>query len=137
IYADFTHPGGAEIEQDLKLRVVPITATFRWLPIGHHDAFVPYVGGGVGIYRWQYTETGEFLDLQNNIFSDTFGADGTAIGPVVLGGVRVPIGSRGTGLGFEVCYQGGKGDLPSNQGFAGTKIDLGGFNYLFTFNVGF
>lgn len=137
IYADFTHPGGAEIEQDLKLRVVPITATFRYLPIGHHDAIVPYIGGGVGIYRWNYTETGEFLDLDDNIFSDTFAASGTAIGPVVLGGVRVPIGSRGSGLGFEVRYQGGKGDLPSNQGFAGTKIDLGGFNYLFTVNVGF
>jgi hypothetical protein len=137
IYADFTHPGGAEIEQDLKLRIVPITATFRYLPIGHHDAIVPYIGGGVGIYRWHYTETGEFLDLNDRIFSDTFVANGTTVGPVVLGGVRVPIGSRGSGLGFEVRYQGGKGDLPSNQGFAGTKIDLGGFNYLFTVNVGF
>ena len=63
IYRDFTHPGGAEIEQDLKLRVVPITATFRFLPLGHRDAIVPYIGGGVGIYRWRYSEVGEFLDI--------------------------------------------------------------------------
>ena len=139
IYADFTHPGGAEIEQDLKLRVIPITATFRWLPIGHHDAIVPYVGGGVGIYRWRYSETGEFLDTQNNIFSDTttYIASDTTVGPVVLGGVRIPIGSKGSGFGGEIRWQGGKANLPSNLGFAGPKLDLGGINYLFTVNVGF
>ena len=28
-------------------------------------------------------------------------------------------------------------NLPLDQGFAGTKIDLGGFNYLATFNIRF
>jgi outer membrane protein W len=134
---DFQHPNGALIEQDMKLRIIPVTATIRFLPIGHHDAIVPYVGGGVGIYRWRYSETGEFLDTQNNIFSGSFEASDTTVGPVVLGGVRVPVGSKGSGFGGEIRWQGGKGDLPLNQGFAGTKIDLGGFNYLFTVNVGF
>ena len=104
IYRDFTHPGGAEIEQDLKLRVVPITATIRFLPLGHRDAIVPYIGGGVGIYRWRYSETGEFLDTQDNIFSDfeTYRASDTTVGPVVLGGVRFPVGSRGSGFGGEI-----------------------------------
>ena len=137
IYFDFTHPGGAEIEQDLKLRVIPVTATIRFLPLGHHDAIVPYVGGGVGIYRWRYAETGEFLDRQNNIFRDSFVASDTTVGPVILGGVRIPVGSKGSAFGGEIRYQGGKGDLPLDKGFAGTKIDLGGFNYLFTINVGF
>jgi hypothetical protein len=139
IYFDFTHPGGAEIEQDLKLRVIPITATFRFLPLGHRASVVPYVGGGVAIYRWRYQESGEFLDNFNNIFTDTttYVANDTTVGPVVLGGVRIPVGSRGSGIGGEIRYQGGKGDLPPALQFAGPKINLGGFNYLFTVNVGF
>ena len=46
---DFQHPNGDLIEQDLKLRMIPVTATFRFLPLGHHDAIVPYFGAGVGI----------------------------------------------------------------------------------------
>jgi hypothetical protein len=39
--------------------------------------------------------------------------------------------------GFEVRYQSATGDLPASQTFAGPRIDLGGFNYLFTFNIRF
>src|SRR5438067_501508 len=35
VYANFVQPGGAEIEQRLRLRIAPITATFRYLPLGH------------------------------------------------------------------------------------------------------
>jgi hypothetical protein len=131
------HPNGADIVSQLGLRIVPITATFRYLPLGHHDAFVPYIGGGVGIYNWRYTESGDFADSNNNIFSGTFVGSGTAVGPVILGGIRIPVGHKGSGLGGEIRYQGGKGNLPSDQGFVGTKIDLGGFNYLFTMNFRF
>jgi hypothetical protein len=138
INRDSTHPDGREIEQDIKLRIIPITATFRFLPLGHHDAIVPYIGGGVGIYRWRYAEVGEFIDTDGFIFRDTttYIATDTTVGPVVLGGVRFPIGSRGSGLGGEIRWQGGNADLP-NVGFFGTKLDLGGFNYLFTVNIGF
>ena len=54
---------------------------------------------------------------------------------VPLGGVRVPIG--GVRVGGEIRWQGGSGKLPANQDFAGSKIDLGGFNYLFVFNIPF
>jgi hypothetical protein len=135
VHALFEFPNGDPIEQDLKLRIIPITATIRYLPLGHRDAITPYIGGGVGIYRWRYTETGNFVDNSNNIFPDTFVGEGTTVGPVVLGGVRVPIGR--VGLGFEYRYQGGKGDLPASEEFAGSKIDLGGHNVLFTINVGF
>jgi hypothetical protein len=135
IYRDFVRPDNSEIEQDLKLRIVPFTATIRYLPLGHHDAIEPYIGGGVGIYRWRYSETGDFLDVNNNIFRDTFVGTGTTVGPVILGGVRVPVGR--VGLGGEIRYQGGKGDLPPEETFAASKINLGGFNYLFTMNIKF
>jgi hypothetical protein len=127
---------GNDIPQDLKLRIVPITATFRFLPLGRHAGIVPYVGGGVGFFNWRYSETGSFVDpTTNNIFQGTFAGSGWATGPVVLGGVQVPLGP--IGVGGEVRWQSAKGDLPADQGFAGTKIDLGGFNYLFVMSFRF
>jgi hypothetical protein len=137
----YVNSDGSEIISQLGLRVVPFTATFRYLPLGHHDAFVPYIGAGVGIFNWRYTESGNFAgtpDSQGNvnIVNGSFTGSGTAVGPVILGGVRFPVGHKGSGFGFEIKYQNAQGNLPSDQGFAGSKIDLGGFNYLFTINIG-
>jgi outer membrane protein W len=132
---DFVNANGSEIEQDLLLRVIPFTATIRYLPLGHHDGIVPYIGAGVSIMNWHYSESGQFVATDRSIFRGTFTGRGTATGPVILGGLRVPIGN--VGVGGEVRWQSASGNLPGNQGFSGTKIDLGGVNYLFTFNVRF
>jgi hypothetical protein len=132
---DFVGPGGSDIEADLKLRIIPVFATIRFLPLGHHDAIEPYIGGGVAIYNWRYAEVGDFVNSSGDIVRGTFEGSDTTVGPVVLGGVRVPIGRAG--IGGEIRYQGGKGDLPPDQLFAGPKINLGGFNYLFTLSVRF
>ena len=127
---------GDPIVADLKLRVVPFSATIRFLPMGHHGAVQPYIGGGVGVLAWRYSETGDFVANDNvTIINDTFAGSGTTTGPVVLGGVRVPVGSWG--VGGEIRYQKAEGDLPGNQGFAGSKIDLGGLTYTFTINIRF
>ena len=138
---NFNNPNGSPIIADLKLRIVPFTATARVLPLGHRAPIVPYVGGGIAVYGWRYSESGQFVDYTPPVgrnpptFNATFVGSGSAVGPVVLGGVRVPIGPMAPG--FEVRWQGGKGDLPSNQSFSATKIDLGGINYLFTFEIRF
>lgn len=126
----------SDIVQDLNLRVVPFTATVRFLPLGRHDGLVPYVGAGVGVFAYHYNESGQFVDpTDNSIFRDSFTGSGTAVGPVILGGVRFPVGMLEPG--FEVRWQSAKGDLPASEGFAGSKIDLGGMNYLFTMNFRF
>jgi hypothetical protein len=127
---------GNPIVADLKLRVVPITATFRFLPLGHHAGVQPYIGAGAGVFAWRYSESGDFVASDNvTIIHGNFVGSGTAAGPVVLGGVRVPIGS--VGVGGEIKWQSAQGNLPANQDFAGTKIDLGGFTYSFTLNFRF
>jgi outer membrane protein W len=135
VYLNYVNTNGSEIEQDLKLRVVPFTATVRFLPLGRHNGIEPYIGAGIGIFNYRYSESGQFLATDQTIFRDTFVGSGTATGPVILGGVRVPVGSWG--IGGEIRWQSATGDLPSDQDFSGTKIDLGGFNYLFTVNVRF
>jgi outer membrane protein W len=135
VYLFQVNANGSEISQDLKLRVVPFTATVRFLPLGRHAPIQPYVGAGVGVMRYRYSETGQFVDSDDSIFNGNFVGSGTATGPVVLGGVRFSVGQFDPG--FEVRYQSAKGDLPADQTFAGPRIDLGGFNYLFTFNIRF
>jgi hypothetical protein len=135
IYEDYVRPDGSEIEQTLKLRVVPLSATVRVLPLGRSGAFQPYVGGGIGIYNWRYSETGDFIDFSlpsQPVFRETYSASGTAIGPVAIFGARVPVGNLT--FGGEVRYQKAEGDLDERD-FLGPKIDLGGFHYSATLGV--
>jgi opacity protein-like surface antigen len=136
---DFVDPNGFNVAANFKLRVVPFSATFKALAFGHNAPIQPYIGAGVGVYGWRYSEIGDFV-LANGVISrgEVNTATGSAVGPIILGGVRFPIGP--TAPGFEVRWQHAHGDLPGNgtgNPFLGTVIDLGGFNYLFTFNIRF
>lgn len=142
VYADYVNRNGSEIEQDLKLRMVPWTATVRFLPFGRSGVIEPYVGAGVAIVNWRYSESGEFVDFfDNSVFRDTYVGSGTATGPTVLGGIRIPVGSWG--IGFETRWQDVKADLPADLGFATTRdgqrpwVDLGGWSYLGTVQIRF
>jgi hypothetical protein len=138
VYADEVDEFGNDIAQDLKLRVVPITATVRFLPLGR-GSFEPYVGGGVGFFPWRYTEIGEFIDDEGFIFSnvqDPFDGSGTAIGPVLLAGIRAPMADVFS-LGGEFRWQRAVGDDLLEEGFLGDKIDLGGWNFNVTFGFRF
>jgi outer membrane protein W len=137
VYRGQVNANGSEIEQELKLRIVPLTATVRFLPIGHASV-EPYVGAGIGAFRWRYSETGEFVDFaDNSIFHDSFVADGTAYGPVVVGGVRFPFGDMWD-VGGELRYQWAEGDTkPAESGLLDSKIDLGGLNAAVTLHVRF
>jgi hypothetical protein len=135
-YGALVNEFGGDIQQELKLRIVPTTATFRVLPLGRKTLIQPYVGGGVGIFWWRYTETGQFVDADSFIFTDRYESSGTETGPVVLGGARVGLGQYD--VGFEIRYQSATGTLdPREFGNVASKIDLDGFSYLATFNLRF
>jgi hypothetical protein len=80
IYALVTRPDGSEIQQDLKLRIVPITGLVRFIPTGRHAAVQPYFGVGVAALKWHYAESGEFVDPSDgSIFRAQYIADGTEV----------------------------------------------------------
>ena len=116
---------------------VPVSATVRFLPAGR-GSVEPYVGAGIGAFRWHYSEIGEFVDFSDGtIFRDRYLADGTAYGPVVLGGVRFPFGRAMDG-GGEGRYQRVEGDTkPAKSRLLGDKIDLGGWNAAVTVHFRF
>ena len=138
VYRDFVNDNGTEIAQDLTLRIVPIAATIRFLPVGRGAAVEPYIGGGIGIFNWRYSEAGEFVDFSDDsIFRAQYKASGTSFGPVVVAGLRVPIGDALT-AGFEYRWQEADGDTkPAESELLGSKIDLGGNNFLFTMHFRF
>ena len=135
VYQDFIDVDGTEIEQDLRLRLVPIDFTVRVLPLGQRNALQPYFGAGLGVINWRYSEFGEFVDFGNNrtIFEDQFVADGNETGPVVVAGLR--FGGEVLSAGGEIRYRSGSADL--DERFAGPKLDLGGWTYNFTMGVRF
>ena len=138
VYRDFQNANGTEIEQDLKLRVVPFTATVRFLPMGRGAAVEPYVGVGLGVNRWRYSETGEFVDFSDDtIFRARYIADGTASGPVVLGGLRAPVGDAWT-VGGELRWHRAEGEIDVvESGLLGSTIDLGGLTASFKVHLRF
>ena len=135
-YTDFVNDDGTEILQDFHLQTVPLTATLRLFPFGD-TAVRPYIGGGIGLFIWRYSEVGEFIDSYDySVFRDRFVASGANIGGVVLGGVRVPLGSR-FAAGVELQYQRAAGRVGVDQGFLAERIDLGGLTTRFTFQIEF
>lgn len=136
VYWDLVDEDGTEIWQELKLRVVPMTFGARIFPIGRDIPIQPYVGGGLGVFAWRYSESGEWVDETDySIFRGTFVDDGVALGPVGFAGVR--FGSGPLMFTTEFRYQWAEGDLDGDEGFAGSKIDLGGSNWLFGLAIKF
>lgn len=137
VYDEFIDADGTEIDQDLRLRLIPIAFTFRLLPLGQRSALQPYVGAGVALINWRYSEFGEFADFSSGtppiVFEDSFVASGTEAAPVALGGIR--FGGETVTAGGEIRYHKANADLDNR--FAGRKLDLGGWTYNFTIGVRF
>ena len=133
VYEDLVDEDGTEIAQDLKLRIVPLMATVRVLPLGQSNGVQPYFGVGAGVFNWRYSESGEFVDIEGFIFRESFVADGNEPGVVGFGGIR--FAARTFSVGGEIRYSAAEADLPDE--FLGSAIDLGGWTYQFTAGIRF
>lgn len=143
-YRDYTWDDGTEIRQALKLNMVPLGVSLRFVPTSKRARIAPYVGGGVDAIFYQYEEDGDFVcfppaagacRFDYDVVPDAFVADGTAFGFHVLGGLRVYI-NRDIAIVGEGRYQWAKDDMgddfaPNEPGLVNT-IDLSGA----TFTVG-
>jgi opacity protein-like surface antigen len=139
VYTEFIDEDGTEIDQESRMRLMPVAVTVRVLPLGQTSPVQPYLGGGLAIVAWRYSEFGEFIDFQRNnaIFREQYVASGNATGPVILGGLRFA-GDAMSG-GFEVRYH--SADAPLGDRFAtldpDLRIDVGGWTYQATVGVRF
>lgn len=144
-YRDYTNQdqGGAEIRQTLKLKIVPLGATLRFVPTSKSAPVAPYVGAGVDAIFYTYEEYGDFIDFWDpnlTIFNDDFKDNGAALGFHVVGGVRVYL-NRDFAIVGEGRYQWAKKDMghdfaPNEPGLV-NRIDLGGASFTVGLHVRF
>ena len=114
-----------------------MSATARFLPMGRRGGVQPYIGAGVTVINWRYTETGDFVDFEDLVFPGRFEASGTEVGPVILAGVRFPMSDMWT-FGGEFRWHKADGDTGGiDEGFLGDKIDLGGTTFNFAVHFKF
>jgi opacity protein-like surface antigen len=127
-YLDFERPSGRPIEQSLKLNVVPLGASVRWVPRDGRRDLSPYLGAGIDAVFYKYEEIGDFIDFFDDdlpVLEDHFVDEGAAFGFHVLAGLRVPVTDDVSILG-EARYLWAKTDMGDD--FRGNEIDLGGLS---------
>ncbi len=142
-YRNYTQPTGDEIRQTLKLEVIPVGMTIRFVPTSKHTRIAPYIGGGVDAVFYKYQEFGDFIDFYdptNPIIADHFQDDGVAFGVHGLGGVRFYL-NRDFAIVAEGRYQWAKKDMghdfaPNQSGLVNT-IDLSGWTATIGLHVRF
>lgn len=130
-YRDYVNGDGSELRQQLRVTNVPVDANVKWFPTGRDSKVQPYLGGGVQLNKWSYEESGQFIDFNSanmDVYKEKYKANGVAVGPVAIAGLRVPLNKK-VSIGGEYRYQWAKGQLPVEGGFAGDHLDLGGGSF--------
>jgi Outer membrane protein beta-barrel domain len=125
-YRDFEREDGSLIFQDLRMNIVPLGATLRFLPAGRRARISPYIAAGGDIFFYQYEEQGEFIDFFSEdleIFPDAFVSQGATGGFHVAAGLRVPMNPDFSVTG-EVRYQQARTRM--NDDFSQNTLDLSG-----------
>ena len=110
---DFEFENGQPIFRDIRLQIVPLEANLHFLPAGRNDHFIPYLGGGVGVYFWEYEEFGDFVIdrfTDPTIINGSAFSDGGDFGWHVEGGLYIPV-SHSIAVAAEAKYFDSEGDL--------------------------
>jgi opacity protein-like surface antigen len=140
------------LSHTMSLSITPVQLTFKITPFGRRGKFIPYIGGGAGVYFWSARLYGQMVDFSIDYGDDPaipiyavedidlregqqFGK--VALGWHVLGGFMLPVANRLT-LDIEFKYNNAKGKITEmfferlNDPFdlSGFQMSLG-LNYWF------
>ena len=148
----FDYGEGYGISHVFDVSITPIQVSLKIAPLGRKGSFIPYVGGGVGIYLWNVRIQGDMIDFSDPVeFYDT-SLDEYVIGyPVyitdareenkiklgyhALGGVMFPIANR-ISIEGEFKYNFLKGNF--SESFLGFEaFDLSGYQISIGLNYWF
>lgn len=144
-YRDYTRESGSEIQQSLRLTLVPLGATLRFFPADRYATVSPYVGIGPDLVFYKYEEFGDFIDFQSpgpglDIVADHFRSDGARPGFHVTGGLRVRLGHDFSVLG-EGRYQWAKAtlgdDFSAQPGQDALRLDMSGWSAVVGLSIRF
>src|SRR4030042_4667541 len=125
---DFEYPDGLPIEHVVYLRTVPLQASFKFLPLGRNRKIIPYVGGGLGFYFWDYQEYGDFVIYRYDdpeIITGYYQSTGVDLGYHGMFGLMIPIGWHYS-VNAEIKYVRVDGNLGNDFDPNFEPIDLSG-----------
>jgi hypothetical protein len=138
-YRNYTRPDGSEIQQTLRLRMIPIGLSIRFVPTSRRARLAPYLEFGGDAISYKYEEFGDLIDFQdetNPILSDALISEGFGFGFHVAAGLKVPINPDfsivGEGRYQRATDRMGDDFLPSSN-----DIDLSGWSATVGFNIRF
>lgn len=120
---DFAFPkkyykGDFSISHSFGVSITPVQASVKLMPLGRRGSFIPYIGGGAGLYLWNVKILGLTID-----FSDAWIYEDPKLGDVeiytvnesllrennrfsvgyhIFGGVMFPVGKR---MAFEAEFK--------------------------------
>ncbi len=136
---NYVDSNGQPIRQTTTFTQMPITGTLRFYPrkmgeiVGSYAwvpaRFLPYVGGGGGVVRYQFHQEGDFVDSNTlNIFSSAFESSGFAATAHLATGVDIALTWRII-ANVEARYSWAHANLSSD--FTGFQpIDLAGMRII-------
>jgi opacity protein-like surface antigen len=130
------------------ISITPIQLSLKLTPMGRTGKFIPYVGGGVGLYLWNIRLNGDLVDFDDvweyepdgiDIYPittvDAWESNRISFGYHAFGGVMVPFTKRMT---FEVEFKYNRAQGELKEAFEGFEpFDLSayqislGLNYWF------
>jgi len=134
-------PNGDWIVHSFSVSQTPLQISLKVTPLGRQVRYVPYFGGGLGMYFWSAKLSGEMIDFSDEyIYTDpdlgdisvypvyyTYASESKRIsfGSSVFAGVMIPLGRQAT-LDLSFRYQFLKPEFhDAFQGFE--KFDLSGY----------
>ncbi len=128
-YRDYAHADGTPIAHTTRLEEWHLTASYVVELGDAMAAVVPYLGAGVGLYSWELSETGEFLDFgvdPPEVFGARYADDGVELGWTAFAGLEVRLGLS-TSLLLEVRRHQADAELGADfTGSTSQRLDLGG-----------
>jgi opacity protein-like surface antigen len=101
---DFAFPndfeGDFSITHSFNVSITPLQLSLKLTPLGRRARFIPYVGGGVGLYIWSVRLQGDMIDFADPyVYTDPDGYE-TDVYPIVYTYAKEPE----SGLRFSVGY---------------------------------
>lgn len=151
---DFAFPSDFEgdfaISHVFDVSITPIQLSLKLVPLGRIGKFIPYVGGGVGVYLWnvrlqgdivdfedvwEYTDDGFIVEVYAVKLADAREDNKIKIGYHAFGGLMFPVANR-ISIEAEIKYNFVEGAL--TEGFEGFEdFDLSGYQISIGLNYWF
>ncbi len=137
---DFAFPieefeGDFDPSHTFSVSITPIQLSLKIAPLGRGNKFIPYIGGGVGLYIWSVRLYGDIIDFEDDSYyyedeeiivdpiypiypANIRDENNLKVGYHAFGGIMIPVANR---ISFEAefKYNSAKGKFSEDDPYSG------------------